>query len=57
MIRPECATCPCWTGKRCGFEAVEGRGKCRLVDEVRGFGDGWVSPLGYEEGETREVFW
>lgn len=54
MSRKECATCPCWTGKRCGFEAVEGRGKCRLVDEVVGFGEGWVSPFKWEEGEERE---
>jgi hypothetical protein len=54
MSRKECADCPCWTGKVCGFAVVEGRGKCRLVDEVVGFGVGWVSPYKYEEGEERE---
>lgn len=46
--------CNAWTGKVCGFSVVEGRGKCRLVDEVLGFGDGWVSQFKYEEGEERE---
>lgn len=52
MTRPECATCSCWTGKHCGFEAVEGRGKCRLVDEVVGFGEEYVSP--FAGGDTEE---
>lgn len=46
--------CNAWTGKACGFEVVEGRGRCRLVDEVRGFGEGLVSPFKYEDGEEME---
>ena len=42
--------CSAWTEKTCGFAVVEGKGKCRLTDEVRGFGDDYVSPFA-EEGE------
>ena len=46
--------CTAWTEKTCGFAVVEGRGKCSLVDEVVGFGEWFVSPFRYEEGEERE---
>lgn len=49
--------CNAWTEKTCGFAVVEGKCKCRLVDEVVGFGEGWVSPLRYEDGEERCVYW
>ena len=53
MKHSDCRTkaCPCWTGKQCGFEVVEGRGKCRMTDEVVGFGKDYVSEF---EGEGEE---
>lgn len=45
------AECNCWSGKACGFAVVEGRGKCRLVDEVVGLGEDYVSPFAGEGEE------
>ena len=43
--------CTAWTEKTCGFAVVEGKGKCRLVDEVVGFREGHVSPFAGEGEE------
>ena len=53
--RPECTTCNLWEKRKgyCGFKVVEGRGKCRLVDEVVGFGEGYVSP--FAGGDSDEI--
>ena len=47
MNHPDCHTkaCPYWTGKQCGFEVVEGRGRCRHDGNPVGLGEGFVSPL------------
>ena len=50
----ECAKCGCWTGKVCGFEVVEGRGRCRHDGKPVGMREGFVSPFQWEEGEERE---
>jgi hypothetical protein len=50
---PECATCNLWEKRKgyCGFKVVEGLGKCNLVDEAVGFGEGYVSPFAGEGEE------
>ena len=54
MKHPDCHTkaCPCWTGKQCGFEVVEGKGRCRHDGkQVVGFGKDYVSPFAGEGEE------
>ena len=53
----ECAKCGCWTGKQCGNEVVEGRGRCRHDEKPVGLGEGFVSPFEYEENEERGKYW
>lgn len=56
MKHKDCHTkaCPCWTGKQCGFEVVEGRGRCRHDVEPVGLPEDFRSPFQYAEGEDRE---
>ena len=59
MKHPDCHTkaCPCWTGKQCGFEVVEGRGRCRHDGKPVGLDDGFVSPFQYAENEEMGKYW
>lgn len=51
----ECAKCQLLLAKgACGFQVVEGRGRCLHDGKPVGLGEGFVSPFQYAEGEERE---
>ena len=56
MKRPECPTCSAWEKRLeyCGYEVVEGKGRCRHDGKPVGMREVFVSPFQYAEGEERE---
>ena len=61
MTRPECATCSCWTGSRCGYKALRGDEWCLRTNPGGTIGlpmgEGWRSPFQYAENEERGKYW